>query len=285
MALIKEHWEAAVKDQLVPDTSFLSVFTNYDGLSEFGKIHIPIAGSAATIRKNLDQSSATFKGTRTKLVQTSKEFSLDVYSSDIIPIMDVDKTGLSYNKIVEDTKAVWNGFNIAYGKDATRTLVSEATATKRKSTGTVVGGLKQFTFDDVIDAMADFGDKDVPEEGRYMLMSYATYKDLAKADKDLYKDLINGKIYNFNVQLYSGMPFINKNSGALMAEATTASTANASPTVILYHKDDVFRSQGAMKMWSDEDPEIYGSKMSFQSRFKVGTTAADRIEVLYKDKA
>lgn len=268
MAVQKEIWINTVVEGLFANNSFLSKAFNADEFVNNKTVHIPNAGVASGVVKNRTEFPATVSAR----VDTDLEFSMDEYTTNPIKITNADQVELSYNKresVLKQDKAklieeVSNDFILSW---------SPAAAYVIRTTGAAVAGhvpaatgnRKAFTKDDVLAAMNNFNGKDVPQEGRYMLIDAVMYGQLIAsltAQESIafhsQVDVANGvlgKLHTFNIMMRSKS---GRYTAALAAKAwTAAGAATDHAAVLAWHENSVCRALGDTQMFDSENNPLY----------------------------
>ncbi|HBL73829.1 MAG TPA: hypothetical protein DD458_01245 [Prolixibacteraceae bacterium] len=278
MAVQKEIWMSSLVEQLFANNSFMSKAFNADEFVTNKTCHIPNAGVASNVEKNRKSFPATVK-TRADVDLT---FDLDEYTTDPIKIPHADTVELSYNKresVLKNDKAklieeVSNDFIYKWSAPSSsviRTTGTGATAHLPSATG----NRKKFVKADVLAAMNDFNSKDIPQEGRYMLVDAVMYGQLINdlTDKDsmaFYSqaDVANGvlgKLFTFNIMMRSKS---GRYTAALAPKAWTETGVTTDQAAVLaWHEGSVCRALGQTEMFDDEkNPLYYGDIYSFLVR-------------------
>lgn len=279
MAIQKEIWMASIVEGLFADNLFLSKAFNADEFVNNGKtVHIPNAGAASAVVKNRSQFPATVSA-RT---DNDLTFNLDEFTTDPIRIPNAETVELSYNKrdsILRVDKAnlieeVANDFVFKWSPASGYTLRTTGGAVTAHMPS-ATGNRKLFTKSDVKNAMQNFNNNNVPQEGRYMLVDGEMYGQLLDsltandaiafhAQADVANGVL-GKLLTFNIMMRSKAGKYNTSVAPKLWTATGATTDHGA--VLAWHTNSVCRAMGEVAMFDNiSDPTYYGDIYSFLVR-------------------
>lgn len=279
MAIQKEIWMTSIVEGLFADNSFLSKAFNADEFVNAGKtVHIPNAGAASAVEKNRSSLPASV----TTRSDVDLSFNLDEFTTDPIRIPNTETVELSYNKresVLRTDKAklvetVSNEFTYYWSPTSTYSLRTTGSAVLAH-TPSATNYRKAFTKADVKAAMDNFNAKDVPQEGRYMLVDAVMYGQLLDSlttqEAMAFHNQVNvaqgvlGKIYTFNIMMRSKAA---RYTGALNAKAWTSSGAATDHAAVLaWHENSVCRALGEVVVFDNPgDATYYGDILSFLVR-------------------
>jgi len=279
MAVQKEIWMNSIVEGLFADNSFLSKAFNADEFVNAGKtVHIPNAGAGSNVTKNRTSYPASVSG-RT---DNDLTFNLDEFTTDPIKIPHADKVELSYNKresVIKLDKAklienVSNDMLFNWSPAAAYTIKTTGAAVLAH-TPSATGNRKAFTQTDVEEAMSNFNDKDIPQEGRYILVDARMYsqllKSLSTADALAFHNLVDikngilGKLLTFNIMMRSKAGLYTAAVAPKLWTGAAAATDNAA--AIAWHENSVCRALGETEMFErPNDPLYYADIYSFLVR-------------------
>jgi len=279
MAVQKEIWMNSIVEGLFADNSFLSKAFNADEFVNAGKtVHIPNAGTGSSVTKNRTVYPAAV-GART---DNDLTFNLDEFTTDPIKIPYADQVELSYNKresVIKTDKAILiesvsNDMLFNWSPALAYTIRTTGAAVAAHTTD-ATGNRKLFTKADVRAAMGKFNAKDVPQEGRYMIVDAEMYGQLmdslttqeAMAFHNLVdiKNGVLGKLYTFNIMMRSKAGLYTTAVAPKLWTAAGAAADNSA--VIAWHENSVCRALGQTEMFeSIKDPLYYGDIYSFLVR-------------------
>jgi hypothetical protein len=280
MAVNKEIWMNSIVEGLFASDSFLSKAFNADEFVNAGKtVHIPNAGSGSAVVKN----RSSYPASVTSRTDTDLTFNLDEFTTDPIKIPYADQVELSYNKresVIKQDKAtliekVANDMIFNWSPASGYTIRTTGSTAVAAHTPSATGNRKAFTKTDVKLAMDNFNGKDIPQEGRYMLVDAVMYGQLldslttqeAMAFHSLVdvKNGVLGKLYTFNIMMRSKAGLYTTAVAPKLWTAAGAATDNAA--VLCWHENSVCRALGQTEMFeSVKDPLYYADIYSFLVR-------------------
>ena len=274
MAIQKEIWTNHIQANLFKDNEFLNYAFNADQYVLEGKVvHIPNAGSTATIVKNRTSLPATVSQ-RTDVDIT---YSIDEFTTDPILIPNADTVELSYDKLsnvlseyeaaLRQLVADWMLYNwrAENSTSIVRTTGANVTAHLPSATGT----RKKFTLADVKSARLLLNKQNVPKDDRYLIidsdmydqlmdeLNISTYREASK-DLDLPKGVI-GKIYGFYLMERTTVGVANNAGTPVIQTPGTAGAATDNGVAFAWQKNTVERALGTIDFFENlGDPTYYG---------------------------
>ena len=279
MAVQKEIWMNSIVEGMFANNSFLSKAFNADEFVNAGKtVHIPNAGSASGVSKNRTSYPATVES-RT---DTDLTFTLDEFTTDPIKIPYADQVELSYNKresVIKGDKAaiiekVANDMIFNWSPASGYTIRTTGAAAL-SHTPSATGNRKALTKTDIKLAMDNFNAKDIPQDGRYILVDAVMYGQLLDSlttqEAMAFHSLVDisngilGKLYTFNVMMRSKSGLYTTAVAPKLWTAAGAATDNAA--VLCWHENSICRAIGQTEMFeSVKDPLYYADIYSFLVR-------------------
>lgn len=286
MALNKEIWLNTIQENFFPQNSFASKSVDDSAFVNNKTVHVPNAGGPSGVKRNRTTKPAEVSG-RT---DNDLSYGIDELTTDPIYIPDADKVELSYDKrmsvIANDREQLQKAAAdlliekwAKYGAGITTTGKNVAA---RADLAT--GDRRAITKADVLAAATLFNKNDVPQEGRYLLLSAAMYSDLLNdlTDKELSAFLASadaqrgtlGMLYGFNIMMRSQTIDILDRDAApsgghtfLTDTPTNAQKAVLNNVALAWQEKCVSRAMGDVKMFDDTDsPTYYGDIYSFLMR-------------------
>lgn len=274
MAIQKEIWTNHIQANLFKDNEFLNYAFNADQYVLEGKVvHIPNAGSTATIVKN----RTTLPATVIQRADVDITYSIDEFTTDPILIPNADTVELSYDKlsnVLSEYEAAlrqlvadwmlynWRAENLT---SMVRTTGANVTAHLPSATGT----RKKFTLADVKAARLLLNKQNVPKDDRYLCidsdmydqlmdeLNISTYRESSK-DLDLPKGVI-GKIYGFYLMERTTVLVANNAGTPVIATPGTAGATTDNGVALAWQKNTVERALGSIDFFENlGDPTYYG---------------------------
>lgn len=286
MALTKEIWKNDIIGALFKDNAFANRAVNADQFVLDGKVvHIPVAGAAATIKKNL----TSFPQTAVNRTDTDITYSLDNYFALPRQIQDWEKYELSYDKRAsvagDDIKNLVQScmYGLLYRWGPAAAKVVETTGADSAADlidGTATGTRKLFTKAEFKNIVKKLKTADV--NGRITALLTATHyyqfmeslSDAEKADVGRVADLASGivaRYYGIDILMRSTVLRYRKVSSVwtLVDEQDDAfAAATGDSAASLFWVDScVERAVGETKVFEDNgNPLYYGDVFSAYQR-------------------
>lgn len=278
MAIQKEIWMNSIVEGLFANNTFLAKAFNADEFVTNKTVHIPNAGVPSGVTKN----RSSFPATVTSRTDVDLTFDMDEYTTDPIKISNAESVELSYNKresALKQDKAklieiVSNDFIFKWSPSSSYVIRTTGSAVVAH-TASATGNRKAFTKADVTAAMNNFNAKDVPQEGRYMLIdaimygqlldSLTTQEAMAFHSQVDVPNGVLGKLYTFNIMMRSKAALYT--SGVAAKAWTTAGAAGDLAAALAWHENSVCRALGQTEVFdSENNPLYYGDIYSFLVR-------------------
>jgi hypothetical protein len=189
---------------------------------------------------------------------------------------------LSYNKresVLKQDKAklietVSNDFILKWSPASTYVIRTTGAAVL-SHTASATGNRKAFSKSDVLAAMNNFNGKDVPQDGRYILVDAVMYGQLLESltvqeamafhsQVDVANGVL-GKLYTFNIMMRSKAALYTT---ALVPKAwTAAGAATDCAAALAWHENSVCRALGQTDVFESlNNPLYYGDIYDFLVR-------------------
>lgn len=279
MAIQREIWMNAIVEGLVADNSFLSKAFSADEFVNQGRtVHIPNAGAASGVVKNRNSFPAEVKQ-RTDVDLT---FNLDEYTTDPIRIPHADTVELSYNKRESVIRTDRAKLHEEVSEGVLHSWLPAVGNTIRTSGAAVgahvpdaTGDRKLLTKADVRRVMNAFNKKNVPQEGRYLMLDAEMYGQLldsltqneAQAFHSAVdvKNGIVGKLDSFNIMMRSRVA--RYTTAGVKKDWSAYGAATDVAAALAWHQNSVCRALGEIDVFEDEkSPTFYGDIYSFLLR-------------------
>jgi hypothetical protein len=275
MALQTEVWVPGIKENPVPDDSFVFQSTDMSEHVENNKLHLAEAGIEPSVHENY------FEGSENPLPiadisDIPNEVVLNTYSTDQTRHRDLQEVELQYNK----KASVIKRHRSALAKNMSERTAFSWSPTAANEFNQI---LNLDAADSVIDAMIDmeafFGDLD-KFDNLNICLNPGHLARLKKEDYKLYKQVLNEKIlYGFKVFRYSKTP-IYTSAGAKKPYGATLEAGDKRASFI-WATDEVFRCFGDTKMYANlKDSAFQADTLSFAQRALVGKIRANNPKYL-----
>lgn len=272
MALQKEIWVPELKENPIPDTSFVFASTDKSEYVENNKIHLQEAGLEPGVHEDY------FAGNEDPLPVATvddipSEVILKTYSTEQTRHRDLQEIELAYNRRQSVIGRHKTSLAKNLGKRASFAWTPAATNAYNQILTLGAG-------DSVIDAMIDlqlFFAKLDKSEGLNICLSPDHMAAVRKENVKLYKEILAEKgqtPYGFKVHSYSQNPLFTaagvKKAFGAVAEAGDKRSSFA------WCEDEVFRCFGDVEMYANlRDSGLQADTLSFAQRALVGNIRAN----------
>lgn len=291
-----EVWTKYIVEKFRKTNEFMFKAKNESNMVLGGKVvHIPQAGSSATVIKN----RSSFPGTAVRRTDTEVTYTLESYSTDPVHIPWEELETLSYDKLdsvigeqtAELAEVVADDLLIKWSPVSTEFVLTTGgpTALTEAAASGQVGTRKAFHQKDLQKAMVAMNKGNVPKAGRIALIDdhmYAGFYDsLTDSQLNAYQQFadnksgIVGRLHGFDIYTRSSvLAYASGNTVKALGSALAATDNLAS---ICWHPDCVTYAMGDMKPFTDKDnPLYYGDLYSSIVRMGGRQKRADRKGVI-----
>lgn len=299
MPIQTEVWASDIKEQLVPDNSFMAESNDDSVWVKNHKVHKPQAGAFPNVEENRVHTGA---GVNANLrTDTDLEYNLNEYTSDPTKIPNIEEVEVSYPKRISvlrgHVKAINKKIANRFIYEWLPTLVTSMVRTSGDAIAAAIpsatGNRKKITPDDINAAALILDEQDIPADGRCILMPAYMYRQLVK---DHWKDLLvlqkegdavlnNGHItmlFGFKIYRRStkNMPFYsNAATPVRQAVGTTLTTGNGA--ALCWHPEFVSRALGEVKFFETlNSAKDYGDIYSALARANGSKEYSNQIGVV-----
>lgn len=272
MALQKEIWLSDLKEQPLPDTSFVFASEDKSEYVDNNTLHLQEAGIEPAVHENFFATNANAELPIAGIDDIPHEVTLKIYSSEVTRHRNLEEVELAYNKRQSIIGRHRTAINKALAARAAFAWTPTVDNTHNKL-------IKLGSTDSVIDAVTDlrafYMDLDKNEKLNLVLTS-AHWAAIKKEDKKLYKELMaeKNKVYgDFKIHMYSQAPLftsagVKKPFGATQATGDTRAS-------FAWVSNEVFRCFGDVEMYMNEkQARIQADLISFGQRALVGNIRA-----------
>ncbi len=278
MALNKEIWIADIVENFFPTNEFVARSIDHSMYVNNMTVHVPNAGVAPEVRKNLD----VFPATASRRTDADLTYSIDTYSSVPVHVPNAEAVELSYDKkssVIDQMKKslqrhATEGVLYAWAKDGI-TKIATTGESVVAHIPTATGNRKAFCVADVLAVKKQFDANDVPSDGRYMLLDAEMYNQLLE-------ELTDGAKMNFLaganaetgvVGQFMGFSFymrskaLKTTNAGVKKEWSASAAATDSAAGLAWQADCVSRAMDMGKFFiNQDDATYYGDVMSCQVR-------------------
>ena len=262
MALNKEIWVSDIKNQLLPDNSFVTKGTDYSAFADNHEIHIPVELGGV----NVEIDRKVLPGQVTATSDNEASIFMHNFTTDPVRVYRPEDIELSYDKRAVIVKKIADSVN---GKIASCALG----AIRAAGIYGKLSGANAKVLSEVRDIALQFDQQDYPDADRYMLLSADTYskllKELTDSQANAFLSVANaetgvlGKLFGINILKRSSL-----NPEYIVAPDAPDSDSEANPDYLAWHKRDYMFALGKTEVYTQENaPEYYGTVISASVRF------------------
>lgn len=282
--LLKQAFARDIAQDLWPANPFLEHSIDDSPFIDNEQVNLPHVGTAPGVVKD-----RTSKGSATKRADAASQYPMHELSSDPTWIQYSEELLVNYNKrqsvltqhknSLQDALAVYVILAWALGGDSEGASVPEKIATSgtgsRSDSLGNSNSVNQLAYVDVLNVISTFNKQNIPQNGRYALITPDMLRDLMQIDEFKNSDYnINKPVSNapdsFN---WLGMRWYVRNGVLGYDNVTPAFTAHDDASAvtggaIFWHRDFVRKAKGSVKTFLNvDDAELYGSKLSALVRY------------------
>lgn len=268
MAIEKEIWSAVLKENFIPDTSFLSRSTNMSEFVEYDKIHLAEAG----VDPKVLLDNAIFPVPASQRPDVPLEIALHTLDTENTIVRNLEEMQSAYNKMDSVVRghrqalrrkcAAMAAHNWAPAKTGELTPVRFASGATNAKTGH-----QAIAFEDILRLRAWFLAHDVPLDSLVLVMNADHETDLQLEDMKLYKSMIeSGKLFGISYFTTSLLPtYTEAGTKKAMGAAAIAGDMQSS---LMYCDTEVMHAMGSTQVFAKyKDPGERGDVIGFQQRF------------------
>lgn len=264
-----EVWVAGIKENPIPDNSFVFQSVDLSQYVEHNKLHLAEAGVEPTVHEDYFATSNTPLPI-TDIADIGNEVVLHTYSTEQTRHRDLQEIELSYDR----RSSVIKRHRVSLAKNMGK-RAAYAWAPKQDDAWNKVLNLS--SSDSVIDAIIDlkqFMEENDILEGVNICFTPGHFARIRKEDKRLYKDILNEKqMYGIKVFQYSQNPLYTSAGVKKPFGATKENTDKRAS--FMWVTDEVFRCFGDVKMYPTlHDSGLQADTLSFAQRALVGVIRA-----------
>ncbi len=290
-----EIWRDWIAETIFKNNQFIERSVDVSDNVLSGKVvHLPQAGAPSGVEKN----RTTLPASVTKRTDTDITYALDEYTTDPRLIQSTEELEASYNKresvFKDDTSALRQliAENVIFAWSATtagkikRTTGGANGDSAAAYTASATGVRYIFHQDDLLEMMTVADEDDIPEEGRYCMLSARAYKQVIQSlSKTEYSDFskaynhetgVLGKLHTWNIMKRSSVVTYDNAATPQPKAIGAAGAATDNDAAIFWHEDYVERALGEREAFEDQNnPQFYGTVMSFLARMGTRIRRAD----------
>ena len=264
-----EVWVVGIKENPIPDNSFVFQSVELSQYVEHNKLHLAEAGVEPAVHEDYFATSNTPLPVA-NIEDIANEVVLHTYSTEQTLHRDLQEIELSYDK----RSSVIKRHRVSLGKNIGK-HAAYAWAPKQDDAWNKVLNLS--SSDSVIDAIIDlkqFMEENDILEGVNICFTPGHFARIRKEDKRLYKDILNEKqMYGIKVFQYSQNPLYTSAGVKKPFGATKDNTDKRAS--FMWVTDEVFRCFGDVEMYATlRDSGLQADTLSFAQRALVGVIRA-----------
>ncbi len=290
--LARQAFAADISQSLWAANAFLANAKDDTQYVDHDKVNLPHAGTSPGVAKN-----RSTKGTALKRTDAATKYDLHEFSSDPTWIQFSEELIVNYNKRASvldehknaliDAVADNAAYEWAFGGDAgttsplqvrTNGVAVRPVGLQQIGATAPTGNRKRVVFDDMLAVLTLLNKQNVPQAGRFGLITADMLSDLLLIPEFKNSDFVISKPVVDAPETFRwlGMTFFVRSKVNVFTNAATpvlkAVGANSAATdnagAIFWHKDMVRVAKGAVKVFLNlDDAELYGDKMSALVRF------------------
>ena len=264
-----EVWVAGIKENPIPDNSFVFQSVDLSQYVEHNKLHLAEAGVEPAVHEDYF-ATANDPLPVTDIADIDNEVVLHTYSTEQTRHRDLQEIELSYDR----RSSVIKRHRISLAKNMGK-RAAYAWAPKQDDAWNKVLNLS--SSDSVIDAIIDlkqFMEENDILEGVNICFTPEHFARIRKEDKSLHKEILNEKkIYDINVFRYSQNPLYTSAGVKKPFGATKENTDKRAS--FMWVTDEVFRCFGDVNMYPTlRSSGLQADTLSFAQRALVGVIRA-----------
>ncbi|WP_395075386.1 hypothetical protein [Flavobacterium sp.] len=275
--LQKEIWVAGIKENPVPDHSFVAASTDMSEYVENNKLHLAEAGLEPAVLEDYFVGNEADLPTAT-IADVPSEVVLRTYSTEQTRHRDLQEVELQYNRRDSIIKRHASSLAKNIGKRAAFAWSPQAANAFNK---VVVLGASDKVIDAIIDMQLFYAQLDKTEEVNICLTPEHMAK-LRKENLQIYKEIMSEKganIYGFKVYSYSNCPLYT--SAGVKKPFGAVAVAGDKRASFTWCTDETFRCFGDVNVYEKlSDPGSQADNISYAQRALVGNIRASNPKYL-----
>jgi hypothetical protein len=270
--LQKEIWEPSLKENPVPDTSFVYASTDKSEYVDNNKIHLQEAGIEPGVHENYFDNNED-ELPLANVDDIPHEALLATYSTEQTRHRNLQEIELAYNRMQSVIGRHKTSLAKNLGKRAAHAWTPSANTTYNKLISLAAD---DSILDAIIDLQANYMALDKGGEALNICITPEHLARIQKEDKKLYKEIMGDKdalIYGFKPYYYSQTPLFTA-AGAKKAFGAVAEAGDKRST-FTWATDEVFRCFGDVEMYYTlKSSGLQADTISFAQRALVGNIRA-----------
>lgn len=264
-----EVWIAGIKENPIPNNSFVYQSVDLSQYVEHNKLHLAEAGVEPTVHEDYF-ATANNPLPVANIEDIANEVVLHTYSTEQTRHNELQEIELSYDK----RSSVIQRHRTSLAKNIGKRAAWAWAPQKNNEWNKVLNlSANDSILDAIIDLKSFLESKDI-YDGINICLNSDHFARIRKEDKKLYKDILNEEqMYGIKVFQYNQTPLYTKN-GEKKPFGATKDTEDKQSSFV-WVTDEVFRCFGDVKMYPTlRDSGLQGDTISFAQRALVGVIRA-----------
>ena len=221
MAIQKEIWLSSLVEKLFADDTFAGRAANHSAFVEGSKIHVPNAGAKPTVTVD----NTTYPVEHAERTDADLYYNLHKYEVGPVRVGDIDDVQLSYDKRASVLGGVKLALTEKVHSDILTAWVAGCTVAAQKTVSATFGK------DAVMAAKLAFDKKDVPQNGRCIILTPEAYSELLD-------ELSEAEQFAFSASANSANGTVGKFLGFDIYMRSTIDTAASNKTTAFAWQQD-----------------------------------------------
>lgn len=271
--LSTEVWIAGIKENPMPDTSFINQSQDLSGYVSNNTLHLAEAGVDPAVHEDYFRTNTDELPVQA-INDIPHEVVLKIWSTSQTRHNNLLEAELQYDKF----NSILQRHRNSLAKNmAQRTAFNWAASTNDANNKIINLDTDDSVIDALIDMQAFFRDLDLDMSRMNIALSAEHAAKIRKEDKKLYKEISSEKgatLYDFNIFFYSKLPYYTS-AGVKKAWGATVDPTDKKASII-WSTDEVFRSFGDVEMYATLKHSGYQADLvSFGQRALTGKIRAN----------
>ena len=221
MALQKEIWISTIVEKLFADNTFASRATNHSAFTSGKRVHVPNAGALPAVTVD----NTTYPVSHAERTDTDLYYDLHKYEIGPVRVGDIEDVQLSYDKRGSILSGVRNALTEQVHTDLLTGWVAACTAAANKTVAATFGKAA------VLAIKLAFDKKDVPQDGRCIVLTPEAYNELLD-------ELSDAEQFAFSAAANSANGTVGKYLGFDFYMRSTIDTAASNKTTAFAWQQD-----------------------------------------------
>lgn len=269
MPIEKQAWIALIKEDFIPDTSFLSRSVDMSEFVEYDKINLAEAG----VDPKVLVDNTSFPIASAQRADTPLELALHTFDTENTIVRNIEEIESKYAKmesVVRSHKNALRRQTAAFAANSWAPQKNADLTPVRAATGAVnPSGQKALTFTDILQLRSWFTGRNVPVDSLVLVLNAIHEADLMAEDMKLYREMISGgKIWGISYYTSSVLPYYTAADGTKKAYGAAVAPETDTQASLMYCDTEVMRAVGSTDVFVRyKDPQERGDVLGYQQRF------------------